>query len=101
MNVALGELSAYDLGRMLEAWREELAQRPKAPAGPTLRRTATAFLTWDHSWRDQWSDPRFCAQYAALRAELLEFDHEGVDTSIVRLERLLRARVEAEENEPF
>ncbi len=66
----LGDFSSYDLGRVLEALRAEVAERPVAPAAHALRAACVQLLTWDHRFRTCWDDPGWVARYEWLRASV-------------------------------
>lgn len=71
----LGDFASYDLGRVLEAVRGELAEHPDNYAGSALRASFVKYASWDYRWRNCWADPSFLARYTWLREQL------AIDTS--------------------
>jgi hypothetical protein len=79
----LGDFSSYDLGRVLEALRADVAELPDQYAGPALRRACVQLLSFDHRWGRCWDDPSFLARYTWLR-EALAIDSEPALAEVVR-----------------
>lgn len=100
----LGDFSSYDLGRVLEALRAEVAERPVAPAAHALRAACVQLLTWDHSYRTCWNDPSFMARVTWLRAALLDGTETPATDAIAKLAPLVDQLVALDalaDDEPF
>lgn len=69
---SLGTFSSYELGRVAEVFRAEVAVHPHAPATHVLRQACLAGLLVDQRFSDPWSDPTFLPRFQALRDRLLE-----------------------------
>lgn len=79
----LGDFSSYDLGRVLEALRADVAELPDQYPGPALRRAVVQLVSYDHRWGRCWDDPSFLARYTWLR-EQLDIDNTPALAEVIR-----------------
>jgi hypothetical protein len=91
-------VNSYELSRVLNAMRVELALRPKNLWRVVLRAAATENLVaMIHNQRlGVWSDPQFVTKYNALRDHLTEANTTTLRTATENLAALLE-RVENRE----